>query len=395
MDNKVYYGEYTLEHWLKLILSGEIVLPEYQRAYVWKREQVEKLVDTFNNKEFVPPVTIGAYQTESSQFNIILDGQQRLTSILLYYIGYFPNSNFDDWRDNSAYADTNDDDVEIEDDILIWNFNKLLELGKTKKVICKKIEEENKEKYIKLQEESDESFFKENYLGFSYLVPKIKTQNNFAKMQTKFYSSVFRNINIQGTVLSPQESRRSLYFLNKDLEKYFDPNIFKAYTVKDKKLDFTRYLALLENYQSNGIDSVGRGFGNKLELLYENFVYSKAEETEFDFIIPLNTLKNTMKKIDIPKNYDSIIDADMYLFGLIYFTMFRNKELENFNTRVIQNFINYIKSSESENKHYVDLPYEKSYSPYLHQKNPNALKYLRFRLQQSINIYEELINDKT
>ncbi|HEM3557848.1 TPA: DUF262 domain-containing protein, partial [Streptococcus suis] len=78
MDNKVYYGEYTLEHWLKLILSGEIVLPEYQRAYVWKREQVEKLVDTFNNKEFVPPVTIGAYQTESSQFNIILDGQQRL-----------------------------------------------------------------------------------------------------------------------------------------------------------------------------------------------------------------------------------------------------------------------------------------------------------------------------
>ncbi|HEM3555712.1 TPA: hypothetical protein U1B62_002315, partial [Streptococcus suis] len=175
---------------------------------------------------------------------------------------------------------------------------------------------------------------------------KIKTQNNFAKMQTKFYSSVFRNINIQGTVLSPQESRRSLYFLNKDLEKYFDPDIFKAYTVKDKKLDFTRYLALLENYQSNGIDSVGRGFGNKLELLYENFVYSKAEETEFDFKIPLNTLKNTMKKIDIPKNYDSIIDADMYLFGLIYFTMFQNKELESFNTRVIQNFINYIKSSE-------------------------------------------------
>lgn len=31
MENKVYYGEYTLKHWIKLMLSGNIVLPECQR----------------------------------------------------------------------------------------------------------------------------------------------------------------------------------------------------------------------------------------------------------------------------------------------------------------------------------------------------------------------------
>lgn len=35
MKNKVYYGEYTLKHWIRLMLREEIVLPEYQRHFVW------------------------------------------------------------------------------------------------------------------------------------------------------------------------------------------------------------------------------------------------------------------------------------------------------------------------------------------------------------------------
>ena len=29
--NKIYYGEYTLKHWIDLILTGNIILPKYQR----------------------------------------------------------------------------------------------------------------------------------------------------------------------------------------------------------------------------------------------------------------------------------------------------------------------------------------------------------------------------
>lgn len=36
MMNKVYYGEYTLEHWIKLMLTRNIELPNYQRHFVWR-----------------------------------------------------------------------------------------------------------------------------------------------------------------------------------------------------------------------------------------------------------------------------------------------------------------------------------------------------------------------
>jgi uncharacterized protein with ParB-like and HNH nuclease domain len=44
-----------------------------------------------SNKQFVPPVTIGAFKTNEENKNLIIDGQQRLTSILLAYLGLYPD----------------------------------------------------------------------------------------------------------------------------------------------------------------------------------------------------------------------------------------------------------------------------------------------------------------
>lgn len=83
MGNRVYYGEYTLKHWLDLILKKNIVLPEYQRYFVWDENRVKTLIETFNKNQFVPPITIGAYTKGNTVQNLIIDGQQRLTSLLL------------------------------------------------------------------------------------------------------------------------------------------------------------------------------------------------------------------------------------------------------------------------------------------------------------------------
>ncbi len=77
MENRVYYGEYSLEHWIKLILKGNIKLPEYQRSFVWTEEKIKTLIETLKKKEFVPPVTIGAFKIDETNENYILDGQQR------------------------------------------------------------------------------------------------------------------------------------------------------------------------------------------------------------------------------------------------------------------------------------------------------------------------------
>ena len=39
MDNRVYYGEYSLRHWINLILKNNIDLPEYQRYFVWNEKK--------------------------------------------------------------------------------------------------------------------------------------------------------------------------------------------------------------------------------------------------------------------------------------------------------------------------------------------------------------------
>ena len=83
---RTYYGEYTLKHWIDLILSKNIILPKYQRSFVWEPNDVKKLMYSLDRGSFVPSITI-AYDSES---NTILDGQQRLTSLLLACLNRYP-----------------------------------------------------------------------------------------------------------------------------------------------------------------------------------------------------------------------------------------------------------------------------------------------------------------
>ncbi len=57
---------------------------------MWDKEQSQSLVTALIEKQFVPPVTIGSYVENNKKQNLILDGQQRLTSLLLHYFGVFP-----------------------------------------------------------------------------------------------------------------------------------------------------------------------------------------------------------------------------------------------------------------------------------------------------------------
>ena len=104
MDNKVYYGEYTLMHWINLILKRNIILPDYQRYFVWNQDKTKELINAFKEKQFIPPVTIGSFKNEEESINLILDGQQRLTSILLAYIGIFPDKKAYSQRKNWFYG---------------------------------------------------------------------------------------------------------------------------------------------------------------------------------------------------------------------------------------------------------------------------------------------------
>ncbi|AIM36915.1 hypothetical protein KO02_09580 [Sphingobacterium sp. ML3W] len=387
MDNRVYYGEYSLKHWIDLILKENIILPDYQRHFVWDEKKVETLIETFKSKQFVPPVTIGSFNLNGTNQNLILDGQQRLTSILLAYLGLYP----DETTYKQAiqrFADENDDEEEAEeqfDNVLKWTFKKLTNKGKNKEEILAKITAGN---YKNISLTILPNFFETTFLGFSYLVPVISDQ----KEQQKYYSSVFRNINIQGVALLPQESRASLYFLDKDLEHFFVPTFTEEFAVKnlsnETKIDFVRCLSLLSQYYNDGSESsVARSYKPKMENYYEEYVYSVVADSDakygkFSTIFPnreysdrFSNLQQALISLEIKKEFPSIIDLDMYFFGLTYIIVFENRTID------------FTKKEELKNEIDAKIAVLKADSS--HTKAPSNLGHLRFRIISSIEIYEK------
>ena len=79
METNVFYGEYSLDHWIHLLETGNIKLPKIQRSFTWKDYKIKRLIKSLHNKQFIPPIIV----IRSNQENLIIDGQQRLTSLLL------------------------------------------------------------------------------------------------------------------------------------------------------------------------------------------------------------------------------------------------------------------------------------------------------------------------
>lgn len=392
MDNRVYYGQYSLQHWIDLMLKKNIILPDYQRYFVWNENKVKTLIETFKKKQFVPPITVGAFKDEDEvSQNLILDGQQRLTSVLLAYLGLYPDpATFKNTLDQLKLANDNDDEDDEDDytldNILKWDFRMLTEKGKNKQNILSKIVENN---YKKVDFNISDDFLRNTFLGFSYLVPQTKDQRE----QQKYYSSVFRNINIQGQTLLAQESRASLYFLNKDLVQFFDPDFSKHISIKtlssDTRVDFVRFLALLSQYAKDGNSNrIARGYKQKMETYYEEYIYSVVGENtsllfkNFSEIFPdqkykprFDNLEKIITDLDIPKQFSSIIDLDIYLLGIIYTTVFEDKKINI--SKKIQLFEE------------LDAEIAKIKSDEAHKKAPSALKYLKERINSSIEIYKK------
>lgn len=390
MKNKVYYGEYTLKHWIELLLDGNVILPPYQRVFVWSKEKVKKLVESLQGDFFVPPIVIGAYKSDEKIQNLIIDGQQRLTSLLLAYLNVFPNKDSFEPKseDATSFADENDDSLGGDDDdgVLGWTFNDLLKMGQSKRSILEKINSGNRtyENLMSSERSFPEELFESHYLGFAYLLP----QNE----QVKYFSSVFRDINTEGKSLTKLESRRSLYYLTEGIEKFFDPDCVRKITVKKdsgiERIDFVRYLAFLFQYEKIGsINDVAKKYGKKFEEYYELFIYNvinKVEDSIFrkyeeKYKERITNLEKSMRELVIAdKEFISIIDADIYLFGLIYHTILKGK---SFDMNKRNELVNKLKCRVEELK---NDPSDGN----LHKKNPAALKYLRRRIEVSVSTYK-------
>ena len=387
-NNKVYYGEYSLKRWIELILKGGIVLPPYQRFFVWKEEQTVKLLKSIKDYNYLPAVTIGIGKNPETgkKANMILDGQQRLTSILLAYLGKFPKRKNPVSR--KKYADENDQPTLEEDDELLseWTIKDLVAMGSDKPTILSKIAVDYANSYTDFTVDGvnmTDAFLSKHFIHFAYLVPDAGSSE---LEKSKYFANVFHSINREGTKLTPQESRAALYYQGGNYQTELEPEFCKGITANNSPMDFVRSLTLLSNYNKVGAKKTAMGFSNvgNRETLYEEFVlsYVLKEPDNEKFLLDrahyadnLEKLKRAFDDLGLKdRKCATIIELDYYFNGLIYFQLVKGLDYDltkwNDTKTAIEALINGVDDK--------------------HKNHPGQLQHLRKRIEESVNAYKPM-----
>ena len=116
-----YPADYTLEVLHQKWLNDEILIPDFQRRFVWKQVQASKLIESFLVGLPVPAVFL--YSDRKTRKYFVIDGQQRLKSIFYFFEGYFGAAekgirkvfNLKGLDEESPFSDRKFDDLREED----------------------------------------------------------------------------------------------------------------------------------------------------------------------------------------------------------------------------------------------------------------------------------------
>lgn len=408
------YGEYNLEDWVKMILNGNLILPEFQRGLAWSMEKGAQLILILLDRSFVPPIVIGGTTDKTGrQINYVLDGQQRLSSLLLFYLGYWPR----DYGKGDSQVEIAEEDYILPDGEsekigMKWTFVELQaeynKVGTLDRLREKLAQHNNYVSITKILAETKHQGLKEKfsahgditkkfsvtYLGFAFL----KGMSGNRELEMATYSQVFRSINSLGTPLTPMESREALNWLNPQVKELLSPPFAQKFKINAQRLDWVRDLALcsqaaqLLRKQRKGfsVQTLAKGYSGKLEQFIERYVRTVSAQIPDSEFLPFNqvyvnqlqSFQVTMSSVLSPfkdgddyifKNY---LTADIYLFGIIYWVIFKSQIIDIKHVDSIISALNKVTDS-----------FRKQLT---HDKN-NQLGFLRLRMEKSLLVYSKFL----
>lgn len=88
-------ADYTLGTLYDMWKNGEIVIPEFQRGYVWKPKQASRLIESFVMDLPVPPVFM---MMNGEQNAMVVDGMQRLLTVFYFFGGHYESRGLTETR---------------------------------------------------------------------------------------------------------------------------------------------------------------------------------------------------------------------------------------------------------------------------------------------------------
>ena len=157
-----YPTDFTVRVMYEKWKSGQLVIPDYQRRYVWNLPQASRLIESFLLGLPIPQVFL--YREHSGPELYVVDGQQRLATIAHFYRELFPNDRAFRLRGVSS----------------VWD-------GKT---------------YSELSQ--DDRLTLDDATLRSIVIRQIQPNDNSSVYQ------IFERLNTGGTQLNPMEIRRSI-----------------------------------------------------------------------------------------------------------------------------------------------------------------------------------------
>lgn len=289
------------------------VIPKYQRKYIWTQEQVENLAVSLIRGLPIPPIYV--YKNKYNQMEI-LDGQQRMLSLLLYYKGKYIK--------NKANTQIELQKLMSDDSFLAGekSFGQILEEAYQLKDVRYKLT------YIE-----DEG---EKILDITYkdLPPVVKRSVNFAnisvieidvdsndKNRNRVLYKVFENLNSAGTPLKNQELRNGVY-----QSKFYDmlhdindenPKWRKVYgekhpNSKDVEL-LLRFCAVQYNFKLIDGKIVIENYNNSYPKLLNDFSDIAINFDDKTILYYRKCLEEYIDKIEVAEKKPRLLLESVYL----------------------------------------------------------------------------------
>ena len=88
-----YGADYDIEGIVRKLNKGDIEVPEFQREFVWDQKRSSRFIESLLLGLPVPGIFL--YRERGSYKQLVIDGQQRLKTLLFFYTNKFGESNSD------------------------------------------------------------------------------------------------------------------------------------------------------------------------------------------------------------------------------------------------------------------------------------------------------------
>lgn len=239
------------------------VIPIFQRAFRWQKEQVENLAVSLYKGLPIPPIYV--YRNEQNQMEI-LDGQQRVLSLYLYYIGKYTKKQrnnqlllYEYGRGEKSFTEMLEADDKLE--------------SVSYKMKVRDIDGSEHEEDISYENLSNEEKRILDYVPITII--EISIDNRADKEE--WLGRIFANLNSGGTPLSNQEFRNGIHQSSfySMLSSFNENNIkwrgmYGKFDKTCRDMEFLLRLSAIRDLVSwNGEDFYVKNFHNYTRLLDE------------------------------------------------------------------------------------------------------------------------------